>query len=139
MSAIDHQVGGRHYKDLKIQPVQYIMANMLQFCEGNVVKYVTRYPFKGGVDDLRKARHYVELIRENLKYCQTLHEERLRTYQGAPWRYELTAQDYNGANALPTGVGAVVIHITDFANTGRLSDLDAALKWVDELIAAEVK
>lgn len=56
------QVGGTHYKDLKVQPVEYILANGLGFCEGNVVKYITRYSRKNGVEDLRKVIHYAQLL-----------------------------------------------------------------------------
>ena len=59
------QVGGSHYKDLKIQPVEYIMANNIPYMEGNVVKYCTRWQAKGGVEDLKKAKHYLELLIEH--------------------------------------------------------------------------
>ena len=62
MSALDVQIGGSHYKDKAIQPVEYIHANGLGFCEGNVVKYVTRWKEKGGVADLEKARHYLDIL-----------------------------------------------------------------------------
>ena len=62
MAAKDKQVGGHHYKNLKIQPVEYIMANNLNYCEGNVIKYVTRYKQKGGIMDLEKAKHYIDLL-----------------------------------------------------------------------------
>lgn len=58
------QVGGNHYRTCKIQPIQYIMANELNFCEGNVVKYVTRHRLKGEEEDLHKARHYIDLCIE---------------------------------------------------------------------------
>jgi hypothetical protein len=61
-SALDKQESGDHYKDKAIQPIIYIHANNLGFCEGNVVKYVTRWRDKGGVADLRKAIHYIELL-----------------------------------------------------------------------------
>ena len=61
-SAFDKQVSGSHYKDKAIQPVVYIHANNLGFCAGNVVKYVTRYKDKGGIADLEKAKHYIELL-----------------------------------------------------------------------------
>ena len=54
-----------HYQDLKIQPVTYAMTNNLGFAEGNVVKYVSRYKKKGGLQDLRKARHYIDLLIQN--------------------------------------------------------------------------
>lgn len=65
-SASSRQVGGDHYRDNAIQPIEYILANELGFCEGNVVKYITRYKHKGGVQDLDKVIHYVELLKESL-------------------------------------------------------------------------
>ena len=58
------QVGGNHYKDCKIQPIEYIYANNLTYAEGNVIKYVTRSRRKGGRKDLEKAKHYIEMILE---------------------------------------------------------------------------
>lgn len=58
------QVGGVHYKNLKIQPVQYSHANGLGFIEGSIVKYVTRWREKGGIQDLRKIQHFVDLLIE---------------------------------------------------------------------------
>lgn len=56
------QVGGGHYKDLKIQPIEYIHANNLGYCEANVVKYISRWRSKGGLQDLEKVKHYVDLL-----------------------------------------------------------------------------
>lgn len=56
------QVDGNHYKDLRIQPVEYIHANEIGYFEGNVIKYVTRWRAKGGIRDLEKAKHYIELL-----------------------------------------------------------------------------
>lgn len=64
MSALQRQEGGSHYVTKGIQPVEYIHANNLGFCEGNVVKYVTRWKDKNGIADLRKAIHYIELLIE---------------------------------------------------------------------------
>lgn len=63
-SALDVQVSGDHYKKLTIQPIEYIYANGLGFCEGNVVKYITRWRDKNGIADLEKAKHYIELLIE---------------------------------------------------------------------------
>lgn len=63
-SALDVQVGGDHYKTMAIQPVAYIHANGLGFAEGCVVKYVSRWRAKGGVADLKKARHCIDLLIE---------------------------------------------------------------------------
>lgn len=64
VNPLDEQVGGSHYKELKIQPVVYIHNNQLGFCEGNVVKYITRWRDKGGIKDLEKVKHYVDLLIE---------------------------------------------------------------------------
>lgn len=68
MSAMNEQIGGSHYKNLGIQPVQYIHANGIGFFEGNIIKYVTRWRDKGGIADLEKARHYIDLLIE-LELC----------------------------------------------------------------------
>ena len=70
---LDVQVGGGHYKDLKIQPIEYIHANSLGYCEANVVKYISRWKSKGGLQDLKKVKHYVDLLikLEGLKDDQT--------------------------------------------------------------------
>jgi hypothetical protein len=64
MSSLDVQIGGGHYKELAIQPVEYIHKNNLGFIEGCVVKYVTRWRNKGGIDDLRKAVHFLQILIE---------------------------------------------------------------------------
>ena len=64
MSELDKQVGGDHYSKLAIQPVEYINKNKLSYLQGNVIKYVTRYNDKNGVEDLQKARHYIDLLIE---------------------------------------------------------------------------
>lgn len=63
-NALDVQVGGSHYKDCAIQPIEYIHANKLGFAEGNVVKYITRHRQKHGADDVRKVIHYCQLLLE---------------------------------------------------------------------------
>jgi hypothetical protein len=63
-NALDRQEGGGHYKDLKIQPIEYIHANGIPFAEGSVIKYVTRWRAKGGIKDLEKARHFIDLLIE---------------------------------------------------------------------------
>lgn len=63
-SALDVQVAGNHYKDLAIQPVEYIHANNIGYMEGNVIKYVSRWRAKHGIKDLEKARHYIDLLIE---------------------------------------------------------------------------
>ena len=62
--ALEVQVGGDHYKAMAIQPVEFIHANSSPYFEGNVIKYVCRWRAKNGVDDLKKAKHYLELLIE---------------------------------------------------------------------------
>lgn len=70
MSALDMQAGGSHYKNLAIQPVEYIQANGLDYFQGNIVKYITRHKTKNGAEDIKKAIHYCQLILE-LEYEET--------------------------------------------------------------------
>jgi hypothetical protein len=62
--AVDVQVGGDHYRKLAIQPMEYIQKNRLNFCEGSIVKYATRWRDKGGLQDLLKIKHCVDLLIE---------------------------------------------------------------------------
>lgn len=63
-SSLAIQIGGDHYKGVEIQPVEFSEINQLSFCEGNIVKYLIRYPKKNGVEDLNKARHYIQLLED---------------------------------------------------------------------------
>ena len=63
-TANDRQLGGTHYKDRPIQPWDFIVQNDLGFLEGNVIKYVTRWKHKNGLEDLKKAQHYLEKLIE---------------------------------------------------------------------------
>jgi hypothetical protein len=63
---------------MKIQPLEYALANGIGFIEANVVKYVTRWKVKGGIDDLRKARHYLDVYIAHLEKIEAQHVEDLR-------------------------------------------------------------
>ena len=85
MSAKDKQVGGGHYKDFAIQPVEFITRNNLGFLEGCVIKRMCRWQAKGGVEDLRKAIHEIELLIEEQPKQDTAPPDRLLAAQkGAP-------------------------------------------------------
>lgn len=64
MTARTRQEGGRHYTAMKIQPFEYSMANQLDPMQHSVIKYVSRFREKNGVEDLRKAIHTLELLIE---------------------------------------------------------------------------
>lgn len=61
---LDVQVGGNHYKGMPIQPVEYIYKNSIGYFEGCVIKYVSRWKKKNGLEDLKKARHFLDLLIE---------------------------------------------------------------------------
>lgn len=63
-NALEKQVGGIHYKELKIQPIEFIHANNIPFCEANAIKYLCRWRNKNGIEDLKKAKHYIDLLIE---------------------------------------------------------------------------
>lgn len=56
------QCGGSHYKTKGIQPIEYILENNLNFAEGCIVKYITRWKDKGGIEDLEKIKHYCDFL-----------------------------------------------------------------------------
>ena len=64
MSALDTQEGGSHYKDLPIQPVEYITKNKIPFIEGCIIKYATRHRYKNGTEDVKKIIHFAKLLLE---------------------------------------------------------------------------
>jgi len=64
MSAYKKQIGGGHYLKMKIQPSEFINKNNLPFAEGNAIKYICRHQDKGEVNDLEKAKHYIDMIIE---------------------------------------------------------------------------
>jgi hypothetical protein len=59
--ALAIQVGGDHYKQFKIQPVEFVVANNLDFIQGNIIKYACRHKTKNGITDLQKVIHYAQL------------------------------------------------------------------------------
>ncbi len=64
MSALNVQVAGDHYKKMKIQPVEFIHTNGIPFIEGCIIKYAARWRDKGGIKDLEKIKHFVDLLIE---------------------------------------------------------------------------
>lgn len=64
MEALNLQIGGNHYKKLKIQPIEYITSNQIPYIEGNIIKYATRHRDKNGAADIRKIIHYCQLLLE---------------------------------------------------------------------------
>lgn len=65
LPASSTQVGGSHYKDMAIQPFDYITKNGIGFAEGCAIKYLSRWRAKNGVEDLKKARHFIDMLIES--------------------------------------------------------------------------
>jgi hypothetical protein len=64
MKVYDKQIGGEYYLKMKIQPSEFANKNNLPFAEGNAIKYICRHKDKGGKEDLKKAKHYIDMIIE---------------------------------------------------------------------------
>ena len=71
MSAMDYQIGGSHYKNMKIQPLEFITVNDIGFCEGNIIKYACRHQHKNGLEDVKKIKDYAEKL-AFLKYGEEI-------------------------------------------------------------------
>ena len=79
MDPYDKQIGGSHYKKMKIQPSKFVIENELLFPEGNVIKYICRHRYKNGKEDLEKAVHFIEMIIErDYKLIPMTEEEEYR-------------------------------------------------------------
>jgi hypothetical protein len=70
-TALATQVGGDHYKKYAIQPIEFITANNIPYIEGNIIKYVARWRDKAGLQDLKKARHYLDMLIEKADGLQS--------------------------------------------------------------------
>jgi len=64
LKSLNKQIGGNHYKKMVIQPAEFINKNKLLFAEGNAIKYICRHSEKGGIQDIDKAIHYLEMVKE---------------------------------------------------------------------------
>jgi hypothetical protein len=70
-------VGPKHYRSMAAQPIDFILDNDIGYCEGNVIKYIVRWRKKGGLEDLRKAQHYIDfLIAQELEAAAKEEEEK---------------------------------------------------------------
>lgn len=134
MSALDTQVGGGHYKTLKVQPVELIMSNHLGYCEGAVVKYLTRWRDKGGLEDVRKAAHFVQILLEDRDYQHRL-EDRCRLL---PIKDSIDGAEYCVANGITGDSRMAIQSVYLFAHRGWRSLLEEAARYIDDIIAGEL-
>ena len=84
-NTLEQQVGGKHYRNMKIQPAEFINENKLLFAEGNAIKYICRHQSKGKRQDIEKAIHYLEMILER-DYLKTQKKEETWTEGYKKWR-----------------------------------------------------
>lgn len=133
MTALEQQIAGNHYKRLAIQPVEFTMSNQMQFCEGNVIKYVTRWRDKGGMKDLRKAAHFIDFILENEPYRHqfTVHRP---LYIIGEQMGAISAEHYILSNGIENPAAGVIRYIWLWNISGRLGQLYSAQKWMADLI-----
>lgn len=106
--AVQH--GGSHYKSLAIQPTEFCMKNGLDFCIGSILKYVTRRRSKNGVEDLRKARHFVE-IREAFPW-----------HIREPGRIEITMLEYVTRNGIRPDDADALYRLEAYYNSANQPD-----------------
>ena len=118
MKSLGKQVGGNHYKRFKIQPIEFIAFNNLNFLEGNVVKYVCRHSFKDGLKDLEKAKHYIEM----------LIDFRDKVGEG------LSPLGFNLTNKLDYLEGEIIKRIWRYNKSKNTEELEIALECIDKLI-----
>lgn len=123
MNTLDTQIGGTHYTDLPHQPLDLIAGLDLDFFQGNVVKYLTRYKFKGGINDLKKAADYCRKAHAYLYYRQLTDDYRTRATYGVEAHCE--------ANGLPDKVAEAMLKAI-------LYQWREAAKLIDELVAGSI-
>lgn len=138
MNALDIQVGGDHYKKNAIQPIQYTTANCMGPSEMNIIKYLTRYKDKNGVEDLRKVRHYIDLHLETVSSEPAMFRE-LRAMMATNDLFPIKPDEYIKANNLRGKVRHVITLVTYW----RHDDcdpvvIDTVKRLVEELIEMEL-
>lgn len=95
MTAFTQQVGGSHYKDMIIQPAEYIHKNHIGFMEGAAIKYLSRWRSKGGIQDLEKAKHMINLLIEMEMETQAMMEQEEQRRQWDDDRMDVIGQNGN--------------------------------------------
>lgn len=93
MTANEVQHGGTHYKQFAIQPWDFILSNNLGYLEGSAIKYISRWKFKGGVEDIKKAIHFLQKLVEHLEYDGFNFQKSIDGYSG-PDEPKNTSVDY---------------------------------------------
>ena len=123
---------GKHYHRRKIQPVELILKCCMGFCEGNIVKYVDRWRAKDGLQDLIKARDYLQYLKEAPLYQRLFRELRIAFL--LPVAEIMSVERYLRENEIAGAEAGVIRHIWHWNFGGARAELDSAGKWLHELI-----
>jgi len=91
VQVLKNQVGGDHYKNMKIQPAEYILANNLGKYEGDVIEKISRWKSKGGIEDLKKAQQAIQIIIDWQK--STIQDDHTKALQSAEQAQKEARQD----------------------------------------------
>ena len=125
---LDTQIGGDHYAKMQIQPVQFIHANSLPFIEGTVIKYVSRWKSKGGLQDLEKARHMVSML---IAYGPDEHA----VYMPGFYDLACAVDDYVTANDIPQMEALIIEYVATWRQTNGIRTLKMARSLLDTMIS----
>lgn len=126
-SAWDDQIAGNHYKDLKIQPMEFSMRNGLNALQHTAVEYITRFRAKAGVEDLKKARHSVNML---IDYDGV----RWGACGKCVWDLPIPPSKYAMVNKLDVYQGNAINHI---CGARDVKELKTAIQFIDLLIKYE--
>lgn len=122
------QIGGDHYIKMKIQPVQFIHANNIPFIEGTIIKYVSRWKSKGGLQDLEKARHMVDML---IAYGPDEHAVYMPSFD------DLTraVDAYVTANETPRMEALIIEYVVTWRQACGMPTLNLARSLLDTMIS----
>lgn len=132
-SALDLQVGGGHYKDCWMQPVEFWLLNQLPATEGSVVKYLFRWPKKAGVEDLKKAKHFIEIMIEAY-FCASPKVAPIVLSPDFEWR--VTPEEFCLNNRIDAITGTALC-LACYCRSKQ--DLEHAIAMINGLIEREEK
>jgi len=107
MNVLEKQIGGTHYSELPYQPIELIYKLDLGFIQGNIIKYITRWRFKNGIEDLKKAEHYCELG----FYYEETSSKYSRRYRYTSSHVVNEADKYVEQNALTNTEKAIIVFV----------------------------
>ena len=104
-NAWNSQIGGNHYKELKIQPMEFSMANNLNALQHTIIKYITRYKDKNGIEDIKKAIHCCQLLLEYEEKAKESSKELIEKEENKIYDYEKKIEKYQNkiANSFKKG------------------------------------